>query len=165
MPRTYTQLHYHVVFATKDRAPVLDESVTVALHSLFGAIVRDQGGVVVAAGGMPDHVHLVLGLRAQTSLAEVVKAVKGASSHWINQHARCPERFAWQKGYAAFTVSHSVLPRVCRYVQNQERHHARLSVEAEWEQLLRRHGVTTDPRVLELRSSIPVPPGTLMSSE
>ncbi|HEX4955331.1 MAG TPA: IS200/IS605 family transposase [Thermoanaerobaculia bacterium] len=141
MPRTYTQLHYHVVFATRHRVPFLSAELVRHLYPLFGAIVRDQGGVVLAVGGMPDHVHLVVGLRAHPSLAAVVKAIKGCASHWINQNARPPEPFAWQEGYAAFTLSPSVLRKALRYVEQQEAHHRRLGFETEMEQLLRRHGL------------------------
>lgn len=142
MPRTYTQLYYHVVFSTKHRLPVLSCELAGELYPLVGAVVRDQGGALIAVGGMPDHVHLLAGLRPHPSVAAIVKAIKGSSSHWINEGRRTPDHFAWQEGYAAFTVSPSVLRRVQGYVEQQEQHHKRRSFELEMIHLLKKHGLS-----------------------
>jgi|CXWL01.1.fsa_nt_gi REP element-mobilizing transposase RayT len=141
MPRTYTQLYYHVVFATKNRLQLLDRGWMEELWGLMGAVARAQGGTLVVAGGMQDHVHLPLTLRSEPSLARVMKAIKGSSSRWINESRGEPGFFAWQEGFAAFTVSASSLGRVRRYIENQEEHHRNRSTEDEWSRLLHQHGL------------------------
>jgi putative transposase len=140
MSKTYTQLYYHLVFSTKDRQAWLAATWREELWAVIGEIVSIQGGLLLSRGGVEDHVHLLVGLRAAPSLAEVVKAIKGATSRWINQHKLGGE-FAWQVGYAAFTVSHSNLARVERYVENQLTHHALHDSRAELTQLIERHGL------------------------
>ena len=80
-------------------------------------------GILLAIGGMPDHVHILARLKTDLSLAMMLKAVKGESSRWVNAEKRPAQRFGWQEGYGAFSVSASHLERVRRYIHNQERHH------------------------------------------
>jgi putative transposase len=140
MSKTYTQLYYHLVFSTKDRQAWLAATWREELWAVIGEIVSNQGGLLLSRGGVEDHVHLLVGLRAAPSLAEVVKAVKGATSRWINQYKLGGE-FAWQVGYAAFTVSHGSLARVMRYLENQASHHARVDPREEFTRLIERHGL------------------------
>lgn len=141
MPRTYTQLYYHLVWATKLRLPFLEPAVRGDLYPFIGGVVRDLGGVMVAIGGMPDHVHLLAGLRAQPSLARIVKTIKGSSSHWLNSSRPTADRFAWQEGYAGFTVSRSALAAVRSYIEHQEAHHQKMSFQQEMVRLLEAHAV------------------------
>ncbi len=144
MPSTYANLLYHIVFRTKNSVPLIKPDVQPVLYQYIGGIVGTQRGVLIEAGGMPDHVHLLLSLRTTPSLAEVVKNIKGGSSRWMNQRSDDAERFGWQDGYGAFTVSPSQLAVVQRYIQRQEEHHRKTSMADEWELLLRKHGL--DPQ-------------------
>lgn len=144
MPSAYVNLLYHIVFRTKNSVPLIRPEVQPVLYQYMGGIVGSLRGVLVEAGGMPDHVHLLLSLRTTPSLAEVVKNVKGGSSRWMNQRSKDGDRFGWQDGYGAFTVSPSQLDVVRRYIQRQEEHHRRITMADEWELLLRKHGL--DPR-------------------
>ena len=142
---TYTKLLYHLVFSTKDRRPLITPELRDPLFQYIGGIVREHRGVLMTAGGMPDHVHLLVNLRAQPSIADHLQAIKGNSSRWLNK--RNPDRrFAWQAGYGAFSLSESKVPSVRRYIANQERHHRRISFKDELIQLLERHGVDYDER-------------------
>ena len=114
MPRTYTQLYYHLVFATKLRFPFLVPEVCRDLYPFLGGAIRNQGGSLIAIGGMPDHVHLLVRLKPVSSPAQILKSIKGSSSHWLNDTRKTREKFAWQEGYAAFTVSSSSLQAVKR---------------------------------------------------
>jgi putative transposase len=156
MPRAHTRLCFHIVFATKGRHPWIAPVLASELYPFLGAIVRDQGGSLIAVGGMPDHVHLLVALRPHPSVATVVKAIKGNSSRWINESRRAPEHFAWQEGYAAFSVSESVLSRVQAYVLNQERHHRQTSFQDEQANLLEKHRVPFKPDELLEAHGIPV---------
>lgn len=97
---------------------------------------------------MPDHVHLVIRLKAIHSVATMVKTIKSKSSKWLNTQPKSPGRFEWQRGYAAFSVSASQLDKVRRYVRNQEQHHRRTTIQEELRALLDKHGLEYDERYL-----------------
>jgi putative transposase len=141
VPRTYSQLYFHVVFSTKDRVARIEPHWAVELYRLMGGLVRDQGGRLLAAGGMPDHVHLLMSLRPSPSLSEVLKVLKGTSSRWVNERDPGAATFCWQEGYGAFTVSPGALVATRRYIDHQAEHHRVVSASEEWADLLRRHGL------------------------
>ena len=107
MPSTHLSLHYHVVFSTKERRAFIDEPWRERLHAYLGGAIRTAGGVPEAIGGLGDHVHLLMGLRATHRLADVVRDIKAASSEWVHQEIK-QAVFSWQEGYGAFTVSANV---------------------------------------------------------
>ena len=147
MATTYTKLLYHLVFSTKRRAPLIKAELRDPLYAYIGGIVRDHRGALMAAGGMPDHVHLLVNLRAVPSVARHLQEIKGSSSRWVNENH--PELgFAWQTGYGAFSVSESNVPEVIRYINDQEAHHQRMSFKEELIRLLKRHGIEYDERYL-----------------
>jgi putative transposase len=144
---THLSLHYHVVFSTKDRVPLIAAAWRERLHAYLGGVVRNVHGVPEAIGGMADHVHLLIGLRATTCLADVVRDVKAVSSRWV--HEETGERyFAWQEGYGAFTVSASQRDAVRAYIARQEAHHQKRTFQEEYIELLKRSGVDYDARFL-----------------
>jgi len=144
---TFTNLLFHLVFSTKDRAPLLTEGLQDRLYTYLGGIVRDEGGALLSAGGMPDHVHLLTRFKADTSVSEMVRRIKANSSRWLHQEPAA-RHFAWQTGYGAFSVSESQRDSVKRYIQGQKEHHARLSFREELIALLERHGIAYDERYL-----------------
>jgi REP element-mobilizing transposase RayT len=141
MAHSYTNLLYHIVFATKIRQPFLDSDIRSRLLAYLGGAVRGEGGIALVVNGMPDHVHLLVCLRQDVALADVVRAVKANSSGWIHRTFPSAVGFAWQTGYAAFTVSHSQRGRVRQYIADQERHHRRYSFQEEWLGLMKAHGI------------------------
>jgi putative transposase len=145
MPSTHLSLHYHIIFSTKDRRPLVRDPARV--HAYLGGVVRSLDGVPLEIGGVKDHVHLLVGLNATHRVADVLRSIKGESSRWI--HEELGERmFGWQEGYSAFTVSRSLLPTVRRYVQRQERHHRTRSFADEYRELLEKHEIEFDERYL-----------------
>jgi putative transposase len=123
MASTFTKLLYHVVFSTKHREPLIRKPLRDDLYAYMGEIIRGEGGTLLEIGGIADHVHLVLLLRTEPSVAEMVKTFKAKSSKWVNaERMDFQGRFSWQVGYAAFTVSPSQLPKLIQYVRNQEEH-------------------------------------------
>jgi len=145
MGHTFTRLLTHVVFSTAGRAPVIADAIRKDVHAYFGGIVRELGGTAIAIGGTADHLHALLLLDAGINLADCMRIAKINSSRWV--HQKWPKRrdFAWQRGYAAFTVSASNLDAVIRYIRSQEEHHRRVSFQEEFLALLRKHGVAFDP--------------------
>jgi putative transposase len=139
MPSTYLSLHYHIVFGTKYRAPLIHAEWRPRLHDYLGGIVRGLGGFPEGIGGTEDHVHLLVGLRATHVLADMLREVKKNSSAWVHD-AVGEKAFAWQDGYAAFTVSASMRDGVRRYIANQEQHHRVKSFDDELAAILGKIG-------------------------
>jgi len=147
MPGTFSNLSVHVVFSTKDRLPLMTMPIRDELFPYIGGIVRGLGGTIITVGGMPDHVHLVARLPTTVSVADVARIVKANSSKRMNEKFTTM-KFGWQRGYGAFSVSHSALPAVVNYVRDQERHHRGLSFEEELTILLTNHEIDFDRRHL-----------------
>jgi putative transposase len=145
MSHTFTQLLYHIVFGTRNRAALIDPGLRDDLYPYIAGIVRNERGSLLAIGGMPDHLHLLVRLKPAVSLSDLLCSVKANSSGWVHERPDPPRGFAWQEGYGAFTVSESTAGPVCRYIQNQEEHHRERSFEEEWIALLKRHGIEFDP--------------------
>src|SRR2546430_16600475 len=122
MASTYLSLHYHLVFATKNREAVIAPEWGLRLHEYLGGTISGLGGFPEGVGGVADHVHLLIGLRATHCLADVLREVKKASSAWVHEKIGLPT-FAWQERYAAFTVSATGRKAVQSYIANQDEHH------------------------------------------
>jgi REP-associated tyrosine transposase len=148
MASTFTNLLYHVVFSTKDRVPMIHKDVQERLYEYMGGIIRGEGGTLLEIGGVADHVHLLAKLKADTAVAVLLRLLKSNSSGWANDVRLIQGRFAWQTGYAAFSVSESQVPTVRRYIQNQEAHHAKVSFKDELIALLKKHRIEYDERYI-----------------
>ena len=147
MPSTHLSLHYHLVFSAKERRNLIDFAWRERLHAYLGGVIRSLDGIPEAIGGIGDHVHLLIGLRATHRLADVMRELKSASSEWVHKEVRMGI-FAWQEGYGAFTVSVSNLEQVVRYIRQQEEHHRKRTFQEEYRELLERSGVSFDERYL-----------------
>jgi REP element-mobilizing transposase RayT len=148
MAHTFTNLLTHVVFSTSGRAPFLNDDMRSDVHAYLGGILRELHAVPIAIGGTADHVHLLICLPADLAVSDCLRVVKTNSSRWIKE--RWPERrsFAWQGGYGAFSVSESRRSAVIRYIQDQARHHGRISFQDELRALLKNHRVEFDERYM-----------------
>lgn len=147
MPSTHLSLHYHLVFSTKDRVPLIAPAWRERLHGFLGGTVNTLGGFPEAIGGVADHVHLLAGLRATHCLADVMREIKAVSSRWV--HEEIGERgFAWQEGYGAFTVGAPQRAEVRNYIARQEEHHRTRTFQEEYRNFLERAGVEYDERYL-----------------
>jgi putative transposase len=148
MPSTHTCLLYHLVFATKNREPLIRSSWRARLHEYLGGSVHGLGGIPQGVGGMEDHVHLLIGLKPTHCVSDVLREIKKASSKWVVESSH-ELSFRWQEGYAAFTVSASAKPAVQDYIAHQEEHHRRKSFREELIALLQKSGVPYDERFLD----------------
>jgi len=148
MGQSYTCLRYHVIFSTKNRRPQITPDLRQRLYDYMGGIIKGENGRLIASGGTPDHVHLLISLHPQTSVAEIMRLMKTNSSKWTHETFPRKADFAWQTGYGAFSVSHSNLGQVQRYITNQEEHHRQVSFEEEFVAFLRRHGVDHEEKYL-----------------
>ncbi|MBU1665470.1 MAG: IS200/IS605 family transposase [Gammaproteobacteria bacterium] len=148
MPSTHTSLHYHLIFATKNRKAWLAPAWREQLHEYLGGTVRGLDGHPQGVGGVADHVHLLVSLKATHCLADFMRELKKASSTWVREAHRQPD-FHWQEGYAAFTVSASALDSVRGYIARQEAHHQKEPFRNELLAFLQKSGVEFDARYLD----------------
>jgi REP element-mobilizing transposase RayT len=148
MPSTYLSLHYHLVFGTKDRMPLIEAAWRLRLHEYLGGTIRGLGGFPQEVGGVADHVHLLVGLKATHCLADVMRELKKASSAWVHDELGILG-LAWQEGYAAFTVSATAREAVRSYIARQEEHHRVRSFREEVVEMLEKAGITYDPKFLD----------------
>ena len=150
MSQSLSAVYLHLVFSTKERQTFLkDKTLRSELHHYLGGIAREQDCRPVQIGGMEDHVHLLCRLGRTRNQADLVKELKRASTLWIKDRGPTICRdFAWQSGYAAFSVSVSNLEAVKDYIIRQEEHHQRLGFKEELVVLLKKHGLERDERYL-----------------
>lgn len=160
MGQSYTNLIYHIVFATKDRQPLITGERKIRLYEYLGGVIRNLGGVSLGINGMPDHTHVLAKLRADKALSDMLRDLKANSSGWM--HDVFPEMsgFAWQSGYGAFTVSASQVEKVQRYIAEQELRHSNRDFRDEFIELLVKNGVEFDERYLEIGTLPPAIAGS-----
>ena len=140
MGHTYTSNFVHCVFSTKNRRPFIERSRSQELYAYFGSIAKGEGFTLIEAGGIENHVHVLIALPATSSLAHAVQKLKGSSSRWMGSG------FSWQEGYGAFSVSPSQVDIVKKYIENQEAHHRKRTFEEEFLALLQSCGIAYDPQ-------------------
>jgi REP element-mobilizing transposase RayT len=148
MSGTYTNLNFHIVFSTKERRQLIIATIEDELHKYIGGIVRNLEGKLLEANGMSDHIHLLIKLKPKVALSDFVRNIKANSSAWLNERNRSLHKFAWQDGFAAFSVSQSQLARVAAYIRNQKRRHKRMDYKAELLELLLKNEIEHDPKYL-----------------
>ena len=133
MRSNFTQLYLHYVWATWDRLPLITPEIQKLVYASIIQECEQLKCTVIAIGGIEDHVHVLTGFPSTVSIAEVVKQIKGSSSHFINHEVNPSEFFKWQGSYAAFTVSHDAIDNVANYIRNQATHHHQKSTIPTWE--------------------------------
>lgn len=148
MANTYTQIYVHIVFAVDGRQNLIQPEHNDELQKYITGIVSAQKHKLIAINNMPDHLHLLVGLRPDAALSELVRDIKANSSRFINEKRWVAGRFSWQQGFGAFSYSRSQLGTVIRYIDNQQKHHTRKSFGDEYTQLLQKFGVEFDPQYL-----------------
>jgi len=135
-------------FSTKERRRLLDPELMPRLASYIGGIIRDMGGTLLDANGPEDHIHLAAMLPPTRAVADVMRDIKAGSSGWIRKEFSGMSTFAWQDGYAAFSVSQSIMPNVVQYIRSQQEHHKKMTFLEELTRLLEKHGIDFDPQYL-----------------
>ena len=148
MPKSYTNLLYHLVFSTRDRRPLITPDRRTRLYEYAGGAIRDEGGISLAIGGIEDHIHLLAKLRPDKALSDLMRTLKANSSGWMHDVFPDAKDFSWQNGYGAFSVSASQVQVVSNYIANQEEHHKKRSFRDEFIDLLRAHKIEFDEKYL-----------------
>lgn len=145
MANTYTQLYVHIVFAVKDRDALISEEIETQLYPYIAGACKNRKHHLIAIGGMPDHVHMLVGMAPTESISEFVQSIKIQTSKWIHETFG-RRKFGWQSGYGAFTYSKSLLPPVERYILKQKEHHKKKSFDEEFREILEKAGIEYDER-------------------
>ncbi|MEX0702198.1 MAG: IS200/IS605 family transposase [Planctomycetales bacterium] len=145
---SYVSMLVHCVWSTKERKPLIAEEWSDDLYGYLGGILRNNRATLLAAGGMPDHVHLLMSLPSTLPVAKTVNLLKSNSTTWVKEQIASARQFRWQERYGAFSVSKSHEERIRTYIANQKRHHARRPFQAEFLALLEKHGVEYDERYI-----------------
>ena len=146
MANTYSSLHYHLVFSTKNRVAHLTPEIEQRVWAYIGGVARKHKMTALQVGGFDDHIHALVMAPPTLSPSQIAQYLKGDSSKWI--HETFPELrdFAWQEGYGAFTVSKLNLESVVSYIQKQREHHQQRTFQEEYLDFLQKHGIEYDER-------------------
>ena len=148
MPNTYTQLHIQYVFAVRYRKALINNEWQNRLHKYITGIFQRNNHKMLRINSMPDHIHIFVGLRPNQSISSIIQNVKTESSKWINREYSLEQPFAWQEGFGAFSYSKSHVPRVIRYIKNQQNHHQQITFLEEYKKILDAFEVEYDDRYL-----------------
>ncbi len=148
MANTYTQIYLHVVFAVEGRQSLIKPEHNDELQKYITGIVTGQKQKLIVINNMLDHLHLLVGIKPDIALSDLVRDIKAGSSKFIKEKHWVKGRFSWQEGFGAFSYSRSQLGAVIRYIENQQIHHAKKSFRAEYIELLEKFGVEYDPQYI-----------------
>ena len=139
MANTYTQCYFHLVFAVKNREALIIKEWKDDLERYITGIVQNYKHKMLAIGSMPDHIHFLIGYNLNHLIPDLVEEIKTSSNAWIKENKLCKFRFAWQKGYGAFTISHTQIDPVVKYILSQETHHKKDSFKKEYQSILEKN--------------------------
>ncbi len=148
MPQSLAFVLVHVVFSTKDRNPILDASIRPALYAYLATVARNVKCECYRVGGVSDHVHIAVRLSRTTNVAELVEQLKSSSSKWLKTQSPDLSKFAWQRGYGAFSVGPADLSALIHYIDTQETHHRKQTFQDELRTFLKKYGIECDERYL-----------------
>jgi putative transposase len=148
MANTYTQIYIHSVFAVQLRQNIIPHDHAEELRKYMTGIVTNLGSKLIAINNMPDHFHLLIGLKPDISLSDLIGKVKSGSSGFINKQRWVAGRFEWQEGFGAFSYSRSQLDTVIAYIGNQQEHHRKKTFREEYRALLEEFGIEFDERYI-----------------
>lgn len=146
MTHTQTRHYFHIIWSTKNRKNLIDPMFKERLYSYIGGVIKKHNGVPLAIGGINDHVHVLLSLSNLDEYSTLIKNMKAGSSRWVHKEIPNALNFYWQEGYGSFTVSHSMLETVTKYIENQEQHHKKYSFDTEYIRFLKAHDIKFDER-------------------
>ena len=148
MPQSLHVLSTHIVFSTKERRPFLAADIRPRVWAYMSRVLQNLECHAITVGGVEDHVHVLTMAKPVEAPSKIAQLIKGESSKWIHTEFTNLNRFAWQEGYAVFTVSRSIVPKVAEYIANQREHHSTKGFEDEYRDLLKLHEIDFDEKYL-----------------
>ena len=140
MPHSFNKIWIHAVWSTKDRQQLLLPKFEEKVFDFIREQFAELGCQVSIINGIPDHLHVLFLINPQRAVTEIIKQVKGSTSHFINENNLLKQKFAWQTGYAGFSVSESAVEEVFNYILNQKSHHKKKTFQQEYDEFLRLFG-------------------------
>lgn len=141
MANTYKQAYFHLIFSPKNRDALIQKSWKNDLEKYITGIIQNHRHKLLAIGTMPDHMHIFIGYNLNHLIPDLVEEIKTSCNKWIKQNKLSKFQFEWQKGYGAFTHSHSQIESVINYILNQEKHHKKKSFKEEYLDMLRKNEI------------------------
>ncbi|HAB52069.1 MAG: transposase [Ignavibacteria bacterium RIFOXYB2_FULL_35_12] len=148
MANTYTQIYIHIVFAVQGRPNLIPKSIREELHKYITGIVQNRNQKMLAIFCMPDHTHVLVGMKPDISISDLTRDIKAISSKFINDNRLIKGIFNWQVGFGAFSYSKSQIDSVIKYILNQELHHKKRTFKEEYLELLEKFGIEYDQKYL-----------------
>jgi putative transposase len=148
MANTYTQIHIHAIFAVQNRVSLISDKWKERLYQYISGIIQNNGHKLLVINGMPDHIHILFGMRPIQSLSDLMQDIKGDSSKWINNNKLTIGKFSWQEGYGSFSYSKSQLSAIADYIEKQEQHHKRNTFVEEYIKLLNDFDIIFDEKYI-----------------
>ena len=148
MAGTFTQIYIQIIFAVKGRENLISKTWKDELYRYISGIITNKDQKSIIVNGMPDHVHILIGLKPSMPISDWVRDVKNNSSNFINKKGFVKGKFSWQEGFGAFSYSHSQLEQVYNYVMNQELHHHKRTFKEEYEDFLQKFAIDYNPQYL-----------------
>ncbi len=148
MANTYTQIYIQVVFAVQGRYNLIPKQHKEELHKYITGIIRNKNQKLIAINSMPDHIHIFIGMKPDIALSDLVRDIKNNSSRFINEKRWMRGKFNWQEGFGGFSYGHSQIDAVVRYIQSQEKHHARRTFKEEYLELLEKFNIDYNEKYL-----------------
>jgi len=148
MADTYTQIYIHVIFTVQGRQNLISKQYKDELYKYITGIIQSKKQKVIVIGGMPDHIHILIGIKPDIALSDLVRDVKANSSKFINEKRWVVGKFSWQEGFGAFSYSQSQLDSIASYIKNQEKHHSKKTFREEYLELLKKFDVEYNPKYI-----------------
>ncbi|MFC2123472.1 IS200/IS605 family transposase [Bacteroidota bacterium] len=148
MANTYSQIYIQIIFSVSRRYSIIPKSKKEELHKYITGIISNRNQKLLAINCMPDHTHILIGLKPNIALSDLVRDIKAASSGFINEKKWVKGRFSWQEGYGSFSYSHSQIDRIIKYINNQEMHHVKRSFKDEYMRFLKDFNIEFDNEYL-----------------
>lgn len=148
MPNTYSQIYVQIVFTVRGRECLIAPANRESLHQFITGVVKNRGQKLIAVFAMPDHVHLLLGVKPNISISDLVRDIKSGSSKFITDNNWVKGKFNWQEGFGAFSYSRSQIDTVVQYILNQEEHHKSKSFKQEYLEFLEKFEIQYEDKYL-----------------
>jgi len=148
MANTYSQIYIQIVFAVEGRQNLISRENREELHKYITGIVANRGQKLLSIFCMPDHAHMLIGLKPSIAISDLVRDIKAGSTSFINERKWVRGHFNWQEGFGAFSYSRSQIDRVCKYILNQEKHHGKTSFRNEYIGFLKKFDIEYDDKYL-----------------
>ena len=148
MANTYSQIYIHIVFSVQGRLNLIPKLHREELHKIITGIIGKRNQKLLSIFAMPDHVHILVGMRPSMAVSDLVRDIKAGSSNHINKEKLVKGKFSWQEGHGSFSHSKSQISQVANYISNQEEHHRKKTFKEEYLEILENLGIEYDERYL-----------------